>query len=278
MNNNFRLAVNTSIYDGYNIEDIFSSIRKCGFKYFELAYNQGYMSNINQELFNIDNANKINMLKNKYDLDTFSLGCTMDLSTDNLYEIFYPRLKFAHSIGVKYINACTTTSKNKQKLIYNLKSLKPLLEDNNCILCLENAGDYNFNAFVELSDAFEILNELDDKYYSINFDPGNMFTYDRKLNVIEQSLKAIKHSCHFHIKDVYIERDVFKFSAIGEGMIAYQEIIKKLSKNNILSSLEIPLRMYRKLDSTPKKTLEKIDLNLIELTLIKSKNYIEKII
>src|SRR5699024_11687903 len=79
----------------------------------------------------------------------------MDLSTEGLYDIFSARFTFANLIGAKYNNVCTTKLENKDKLIINLKSLKSLLEKNHCILCLENAGDYNFNAFVKLEDRSE---------------------------------------------------------------------------------------------------------------------------
>ncbi|KGQ24127.1 sugar phosphate isomerase/epimerase family protein [Gallibacterium anatis] len=278
MNNNFKLAVNTSIYDGYDLDTIFNSIKKCGFDYFELAYNQGYVGNLNQDLFSKENANYINQLKSKYSLDTFALGCTMDLSVDNLYDIFSPRITFANLIGAKYINVCTTTLENRENLILNLKSLRSLLEMNKCILCIENAGDYNFNAFVDLSDGIKILNELESDLYSINFDPGNMVTYDRKLDVVNQSLNSINYCNHFHIKDVKINNDKFEFVPIGEGIIDYSNIIRKLKENDIVSSLEIPLRIYRELDSTPKRCSDKVDINLIEETLIKSRKYIDNII
>lgn len=51
MESKIKLAVNTSIYDGYDLETIFSSIRKCGFQFFELAYNQGYVSDFKEDRF-----------------------------------------------------------------------------------------------------------------------------------------------------------------------------------------------------------------------------------
>ncbi|MFZ7255115.1 sugar phosphate isomerase/epimerase family protein [Avibacterium avium] len=272
------LAINTSIYDGYDLDTIFYSIKKCGFDYFELAYNQGYVGNSTQDLFSEENANYINTLKNKYDLSTFSLGCTMDLSTDNLFDIFHPRLAFANLIGAKYINVCTSKLENKEKLISNLKELRDLLERYNCILCLENAGDYNFNAFVNLDDGIKLLNKLGNDLYSINFDPGNMVTYDREMNVLDESLRAIDYSSHFHIKDVIINNDKFEFTSIGSGVIDYKDIIRKLKNKNISCSLEIPLRIYRELDSTPKRFPHRVDLDLIERVLINSKKYIDNII
>ncbi|TCP97351.1 sugar phosphate isomerase/epimerase [Cricetibacter osteomyelitidis] len=278
MTNLTKLSVNTSIYDGYDLDTTLSSIKKCGFKYFELAYNQGYVGNINKDLFSIDNANTVNNLKEKYGLNINALGCTMDLSIDNFLEIFTPRIYFANLIGAKYINICTTKLENKLKMINNLCLLKPLLKNAGCILCLENGGDYNFNAFVTIDDGLELLKELDSDVYSINFDPGNMVTYKKELDVLSQSLIALDYSKYFHIKDVCILNNKFKFIPIeGKGLINYKDIILKLKNKRIPSSLEIPLRIYREIDSTPRRYNERVPLEVIEETLVKSRKYIESI-
>ncbi len=273
-----RLAVNTSIYDGYDLETTLASIKKCGFHFFELAYNQGYVGNLNQDLFGQENANKVNVLKEKYQLSTVALGCTMDLSADNFLAIFSPRLHFAKAIGAKYINVCTTKVENKNKMLVNLKSLRPVLEETDTVLCLENGGDYNFNAFITIEEGIELLNELGSDVYSINFDPGNMATYDRNLDVVAQAMKAIDYSKYFHVKDVCISEDKFRFIPVAnEGLINYEEIIKKLKNRNIPCSFEIPLRIYRELDSTPKRFEQAATLSVIEETLIKSKDYFNEV-
>ncbi|KAE9529369.1 sugar phosphate isomerase/epimerase family protein [Testudinibacter aquarius] len=277
MDNKLTLSVNTSIYDGYDLETTLASIKKCGFDHFELAYNQGYVGNLNQNLFSVENANMVNNLKHKYALSTLALGCTMDLSTDGLFDIFSSRLHFAQLIGAKYINVCTTKLENKQKMLENLKFLRPLLEETGCVLCLENGGDYNFDAFITLEDGVTLLDILGKDIYALNFDPGNMFTYNKELNLNSQSVNSLAYSQYFHIKDVVILEDKFVFTPIGDGVINYQYIIQILKQKNIPCSLEIPLRMYRDLDSTPRRKENKVDINLIEETLIKSREYIENI-
>ncbi|MCL7795861.1 sugar phosphate isomerase/epimerase family protein, partial [Pasteurella multocida] len=233
MESKIKLAVNTSIYDGYDLETIFSSIRKCGFQFFELAYNQGYVSDFKEDRFSEKHAGEINLLKDKYQLNTLALGCTMDLATDDLSSIFLPRLQFAHLIGAKYINVCTTQLVNKNKLIQNLISLKPLLARFDCILCLENAGDYNFNAFTTLEDGIELLHLLGDERYALNFDPGNMMTYQPHLDIVQQALDSMQYCRYFHVKDVVVQKDRFNFVTIGQGEIDYSLIVNKLIERDI---------------------------------------------
>ncbi|HDR0619578.1 sugar phosphate isomerase/epimerase family protein [Pasteurella multocida] len=277
MESKIKLAVNTSIYDGYDLETIFSSIRKCGFQFFELAYNQGYVNDFKEDRFSEKHAGEINLLKDKYQLNTLALGCTMDLATDDLSSIFLPRLQFAHLIGAKYINVCTTQLVNKNKLIQNLISLRPLLARFDCILCLENAGDYNFNAFTTLEDGTELLHLLGDERYALNFDPGNMMTYQPHLDIVQQALDSMQYCRYFHVKDVVVQKDRFNFVTIGQGEIDYSLIVNKLIERDIPFSFEIPLRIYRELDSTPKRIEGLIPLPLIETTLIESKKYIDDI-
>lgn len=273
-----RLAVNTSIYDGYDLETTLSSIKKCGYNFFELAYNQGYVGDLNQDLFGRENAENINRLKEKYGLSTLALGATMDLSTENLFEIFVPRLRFAQSIGVKYINVCTTKMANKAQMVENLKSLTPILDETGCVLCLENGGDYNFNAFISMQDGIELLEELGSEHFSINFDPGNMVTYDKTLDVLTESKTSLDYVKYFHIKDVVIDDNKFRFIPVeNKGLINYEPIVSQLKSRDIPCSFEIPLRIYRDLDSTPRRFYNPVDLDVIEETLIKSRQYIENI-
>ncbi|WP_032093081.1 sugar phosphate isomerase/epimerase family protein [Necropsobacter rosorum] len=278
MTNTLKLAVNTSIYDGYDMETALASIKKCGFNYFELAYNQGYVGNLKQDLFGEENAEKINRLKQKYQLSTLALGCTMDLAAENFADIFAPRIYFAESIGAKYLNVCTTTRQKYKQLVANLTSLKPILQQTGCILCLENAGDANFDAFVTLNDGIELLTALDSPHYSINFDPGNMVTYDRNLPVTEQAIQSLNYSRHFHIKDVAVIDHKFEFIPIeGNGLIDYAQIIPAVKQKDLPCSFEIPLRIYRDLDATPRRKASPAALSVIENTLMRSKNYIDSL-
>ncbi|MDU8924893.1 sugar phosphate isomerase/epimerase family protein [Pasteurellaceae bacterium LIM206] len=278
MFNDLKLAVNTSIYDGYDLDTTFKSIKNCGFDYFELAYNQGYVGNLNQDLFSKENAALINKLKEKYGLSTLALGCTMDLASEGLTDIFLPRFQFAKMISAKFINVCTTKSANKAKLIGNLRFLTPHLKATDCVLCLENGGDYNFDAFITVEEGVELLNQLDNEVFAFNFDPGNMLTLNNSLNVKAQSLASLDYCRYFHIKDVAIIQDKFRFVPIGQGVIDYTAIVPELAKRKIPCSFEIPLRIYRELDSTPKRFDQPAKLSVIEETLIQSREYIEHIL
>lgn len=274
----FKLSVNMSIFDGYNIDEALASVKSCGYQYFELAYNQGYVGNIDPILFSENNANHINQLKDKYQLNTVALGCTMDLAASNMVELFKQRIIFAHKIGATYLNVCTAKMSDYNQLITNLKGISPILKEYGCILCLENGGDYNYNAFIFIEDGLKIINDVNSDAISINFDPGNMVTYNQNLDVQQQSLSAIPHCSYFHIKDVKIEKNEFYFPSIGQGIINYTPIVTELRALSIPVSFEIPLRMHRLPDSTPIRSNSIVDKFIIEKTLKDSLNYIKSLI
>lgn len=271
MPNNFQFAVNTSIYDGHDLEVAFASIARCGYNKFELAYNQGYVGNLDPQLFSQQNADYVNQLKDKYQLTTVALGCTMDLGSSEMVEAFKTRIQFANKIGAKFLNACTTNIDKLPTLINNLKQIAPIAADNGCVICLENGGDYDYNAFTSVADGIAILDSVDHPAVAINFDPGNTVTYAAQLGCVDQALLALPYCQYFHIKDVKIINGEFYFPVIGEGEIDFKTIIQQLVAQQIPASFEIPLRMHRLPDSKPIRGEQKVDLSRIEQVLIKSR-------
>lgn len=278
MSNSLQLAVNMSIYDGYDLEEALFSVKKCGYNYFELAYNLGYVSKVNSELFSEDNANYINKLKHKHNLTVSALGCTMNLADDNMVAAFKERIKFAHMIGAPFLNTCVAKKDEHNVVVANLKQIVPDLNKYGCILCIENAGDYDYNAFTSLADGVNMLNEVASNAIALNWDPGNMVTYAAHLDINQQAMDAITYCKHFHIKDVKIINEEFYFCTIGDGIIDYSEIVKQLAVKNIPVSFEIPLKMHRLKDSTPIRSEHKVDIDIIENTLVASLNYVKKLV
>lgn len=45
------VGVNTAMFDGIDTEAAFQTIQQAGFRYVELAYNEGYVGNISPALF-----------------------------------------------------------------------------------------------------------------------------------------------------------------------------------------------------------------------------------
>ena len=270
-----QLAVNTAMFDGHDLELAFSTIQQAGFHYVELAYNEGYVGNLNPSLFTAESAARVKDLLQRFELSTLALGCTMNLAGPGMLDKFRLRIQFARMIGARCLNACTTSMAERDLLIKNLRILGPEAQDNSCIICLENGGDYNYNAFSEAEDGLELLEEINHPAVALNVDPGNMLSLCPDLDSVEQTMDMLSACEHFHIKDVIIQDGEFYFPAIGDGIIDYATILPALAEQGIPCSLEIPLRMHRLADSTPVRSPELAPIAQSLDILVRSRQAIE---
>ena len=273
-----QMAANTAMFDGHDLELTFSTIHQAGYRYVELAYNEGYVGNLNPSLFTAESAAKVNDLLQKFELSTLALGCTMNLAGPNVLEKFRLRIQFARMIGARCLNACTTSMAERELLVKNMRILGPEAQDNGCIICLENGGDYNYNAFTSAEDGLRLLEEINHPGVALNVDPGNMLSLCPELDPVEQTLDMLSACEHFHIKDVIIQDGEFYFPAIGDGIIDYATILPALAQQGIPCSLEIPLRMHRLPDSTPVRTPELAPIAQSLEILVRSREAIEKML
>lgn len=272
-----RLAINTVIFDGHDLKTSLKTIANTGVRQVEFAFNQGYVGNLDRDMFSTTQADYLACLLDKEGLTTQALGCTMNLGAPTAVEDFMLRIDFAAQLGVTYLNTCTGPIADRQTIVENLKVLADYAEDKGCVICIENGGDHNFNAFTNAHDGVRILSEVDSKALALNFDPGNSVSLAPNLSPSEEAQIALPFCRHFHLKDVQVHDDRFTFPSLGEGIINYDPIIKALSARNIAFSIEKPLRMYRRKDSFPIRGRAAESMEVIVDALTKSIEYIQRV-
>ncbi len=272
-----RLAINTAIFDGHDLKTSLKTINNIGVKRVEFAFNQGYVGQLNSDMFSKDHAQYLLGLLDKEKLSTNALGCTMNLSSPDAIEDFMMRIDFAHNLGVTFLNTCTGPIAERQTIINNLKVLSEYAEEKNCVICIENGGDHNFNAFATAHDGIRMLSEVDHHALAINFDPGNSVSLAPNLSPSEESKIALPFCRHFHIKDVKVHDDKFTFPALGEGMVNFGPIIQTLVNRELSFSIEKPLRMYRRKDSFPIRGRSPENMQTIITALNKSISFIKEL-
>lgn len=269
------IGVNTAMFDGIDIETAFSTIHKAGFSYIELAYNQGYIGQLNADLFSEKNANYILQLLEKYQLKTQTLGCTMNLADKNAIKKFTQRIRFARRIGVTYLAACIGKLADRKHIINNLRELAIIAEDNNCVICIENAGDPDYNVFSLATDGFALLYDIAHPAVAFNVDAGNIVSLYPQKDAIQEALAMLPSARHCHIKDVKRQAGKYFFPAIGDGDLDYRPLLQALQTRSIPCSLEIPLRMHRQSNSYPLRAPHPVDPDISLKTLIQSRITLE---
>lgn len=276
--NKLIIGVNTAMFDGLDIDVAFSTIRKAGFSYVELAYNQGYVGDLPPELFSENNAHYILELLEKYQLRTHSLGATMNMGTEDTVAQFTQRIRFANMIGATWINICVGRLADRARIIANLRELAPIAKDNQCVICLENGGDPNYNVFGLAEEGFTLLEDVASAEVAFNVDAGNIVSLCPETDAIEQAIAMLPAARHCHLKDLEHRDGEIYFTPFGQGELHYPSMLKELEMRKIPCSLEIPLRMHRQRDSWPVRGDSPIDPAISLEVLIQSRENLEKML
>lgn len=272
-----RLAINTAIFDGHDLKISLKTIKSLGVNKVEFAFNQGYVGQLDRDMFSETHANYLLSLLEKEGLTTDALGCTMNLAAPNAIDEFKLRIRFANKLGVTYLNTCTGPIGERHTIINNLKELAPYAEEHGCVICIENGGDHNFNAFTSAEDGVRIIGEVGHSALALNFDPGNSVSLAPNLSPAEESKFALPFCRHFHVKDVLVHDDKFTFPTLGEGIINYKPIIEALYNRNLSFSIEKPLRMSRRKDTFPVRGRSPESIEVITKVLDDSISYIRQL-
>ncbi|EJJ0038969.1 sugar phosphate isomerase/epimerase [Salmonella enterica] len=269
------VGVNTAMFDGHDTDIAFATIFKAGFHYVELAYNQGYVGELSPDLFSARHADKILSLLEKHRLATRTLGATMDLAADNAINAFSQRIKFASMIGARRLTVCLGRRADQKLIIERLKMLSDIAAANQCIICIENGGDHNYNVFETAKDGYALLDAVNSPALAFNIDAGNMVSLCPEMDAIAESMAMLPSAAHCHIKDVKVINGEYYFPAIGEGILNYPPLLNALADKKIPCSLEIPLRMHRNMDSYPVRAQTPVPVNLSLEILKKSRLTLE---
>jgi sugar phosphate isomerase/epimerase len=93
----------------------------------------------------------------------------------------------------------------------------------------------------------------------------------------EDYREAFPVSAHLHIKDVERDEEGWRFTEIGKGSIDYGSVLQQLNQEapSLPVSLEIPLRVTRAADASPRRMGQALPLDQIRKILKNSLNYVQ---
>jgi sugar phosphate isomerase/epimerase len=264
---NHPILISTAAYDGYELPVSLAEIAKLGLYRVELAFIQGYTDPFTEDVFSEANAKRITDILRENGLSCLSFSAHMDLSGDQAINIFKRRMRFAKMLGAKYIISNAGPLERSPLFLKNMEKLAELADVLDIIIALENPGDGKKNIINSGQDAPAVLREIGSSRVSLNYDFGNLISHCfEKLKPEEDYKHALPYTGHFHIKDVVSDEKGWHFTEIGKGAIDYHAILKELAglPEAVPLSLEIPLRITRAKDASPRRADTRVDLNTIE--------------
>ena len=275
------LIISTAAYDGYDLAVAFREIAETGVGLVEVAFIEGYTDPFTEDYFNADNAGKISALLAEYGLACMSFSAHVDLSREGIVDTFKKRMGFARQIGAQYIISNAAPLPNKGQFMENIAQLGQSAASLDMIIGLENPGDGKPNVIDSAEPAARAIEEIGLASVKINYDFGNLLSHCfGKIKPEHDYKQVVTQTAHFHIKDVAENDSGWYFSEIGKGTIDYQTILKELTAvaDTVPLSLEIPLRVTRAPDASPRRAPQPVDLAEIRRVMTGSVNFVKQAI
>jgi len=271
------ILISTAAYDGYDLATAFKEISRAGVDLVEIAFIEGYTDPFTEDYFNDDNAAKINTLLADHNLKCLSFSSHVDLSRDGIVGVFKNRMAFAKKLGSKYIVSNAAPLQNKSQFIQNIKELGQTAAGLKMVNVLENPGDGKANVMDSGEPAANLIVEVDQENVKINYDFGNLLSHCFEKIRPEEDFKFVREcAVHYHVKDVASDDSGWYFTEIGKGTIDYQRILKELASLSepVPISLEIPLRIRRAPDASPRRASQRVDLKEIRQVMERSVKFV----
>lgn len=275
------ILISTAAYDGYDLATAFKEISAVGVDLVEIAFIEGYTDPFTEDYFIAENAEKILRLLAEYGLKCPSFSSHVDLSKPGIVDIFKNRMAFARKVGSTYIVSNAAPLQNKSQFMENIKVLGQMAGKMNMVIVLENPGDGKANLVNSGEPAARAIKEIGLETVRLNYDFGNILSHCfEKIRPEEDYKFAVDCTAHYHIKDVASDESGWYFTQIGKGTIDYRNILKELAAltEPVPISLEIPLRIRRAPDASPRRAPQPIDLAEIRKVMIGSVNFVKSVL
>jgi sugar phosphate isomerase/epimerase len=160
----------------------------------------------------------------------------------------------------------------------NIEHLGQTARSLDIVIGLENPGDGRPNVINGGTDGALFIRELASDTVRLNYDFGNVLSHFFEKRRPEEDFKeALPYCAHLHIKDVRQNEDGWYFTEIGRGSIDYDSIFRDLARefDSLPLSIEIPLRVTRAKDASPRRWPHPIPLDHIRKTLRNSVDYVK---
>jgi sugar phosphate isomerase/epimerase len=149
------------------------------------------------------------------------------------------------------------------------------------IIALENPGDGKANVIDSAKPAARTVEEIGLSSVKINYDFGNLLSHCfGKIKPEEDYKHVLAQTAHFHVKDVATDDSGWYFTEIGKGCIDYRTVLRELVAGSepVPLSLEIPLRVRRASDASPRRASRPVDLAEIRKVMTGSVNFVKQVI
>jgi sugar phosphate isomerase/epimerase len=275
------LSVSTAPFDGYDLSVAVREISRLGIEYVEPAFIQGYTDPFGEEAFSPIHARKIKSLLEDAGVFCFALSAHMDLASEKAVDFFKRRMEFAHQLGARVIVTNAAATDIRELFLKNIATLAKMAESLGLVIGLENPGDGKPNLVNGGADGAALIREIGSEAVRLNYDFGNVIShFFGRVRPEVDYRDALPFAAHLHIKDVKASEEGWFFTGIGQGSIDYASVLRHLGTDHdsLPISIEIPLRVTRAADASPRRLPKPLPLEQIRKVLQGSVHYVRTLL
>jgi sugar phosphate isomerase/epimerase len=273
------VLISTAAYDGYSLATALEEISGLGASLVELAFIQGYTDPFTEDFFSTPRAEEIVSLLTRAGLTCLTFSAHMDLSQASSVDVFKRRMEFAERVGARYIISNAGPRPRKSEFMRNMEDLAAFAGEGNMVIALENPGDGKENLIDSARACAEIIGAVGSEFVRVNYDFGNVISHlAGKVRPEEDYRQALAQTAHYHIKDVAQDGSGWHFTEVGKGVIDYRRVLSELAADAGQKpvSLEIPLRITRAADGSPRRAASPVDLKKIRKIMAGSLRFVRE--
>lgn len=260
------ISVSTAPYDGYPMPAALDSLAGCGVGWVEPAFIVGYTEPFDESAFVAAEARQHRNWLSQAGLRCFAMSSHIDLSLPDAVTVFMGRMDFARLIGAKVIASNAAVRAREAQFFRNIEPLLRHAETLDLIIGIENPGDGRDNLVNTGADGVRLVERIGSPHLRLNYDPANLSSHRPEgPDPAQDALGALPACAHVHVKDVQKRQEGWFFTPIGQGDIDCTTFLQGVAAQRDLPiSIELPLRLYRRLDAQPVRSAEPIPLPIIE--------------
>ncbi|MCP4631197.1 MAG: sugar phosphate isomerase/epimerase [bacterium] len=245
------LAVNTLVFHGRTFEKAFAMAAEFGFKYVEPAYIKNYYPDIiDDDFFSAENGRAFLSMTTRVGLKVKSVGVHFNMgdNPDDADEM-KNRLDFAKELGADIVITNGAVKQNAKGFFDCIEEVTPVLEDYRLVLALENPGCGAPDSIIATgADGAALIETLNHPNVKLNYDASNVYSYSKGKILPEHDYQnAAPHTACWHLKQLKQDGDRWLFSAVGDGITDYSQILRgiKAEFGMPYMSLELPVNHMR---------------------------------
>jgi sugar phosphate isomerase/epimerase len=245
----------------------------------EVAFIQGYVNPFDEAYFSPANARELAQLLTHKGLSCFAFSSHIDLVTEQAVDNFRRRMEFAAQIGARLIVSNAGPKREEEAFMKHIEVLARIAESLDMVIGLENPGDGKPNLLDSGQTGAALIRRIGSERVKFNYDFGNLVSHlFEKVRPEEDYKYALPVAGHLHVKDVKAhEKGGWYFTEIGKGSIDYATVLGELKSGNpgLPLSLEVPLRLARAPDASPRRSTSPVPLEEIRRILRGSLDYVK---